>query len=87
MLFPRVILELVHTIVSWLHHKGRNRHHFEYWVDFSTRNSDAPFGVMPARMPNRYIAEMIADRVAASKTYRGKQYLSSDPLHYYMKAG
>lgn len=71
---------------AWLHHKGRNRHHFEYWVDFSTRNSDAPFGVMPARMPDRYIAEMIADRVAASKTYRGKQYLSSDPLRYYMQA-
>ena len=19
---------------SWLHHKGRNKHHFEYWVDY-----------------------------------------------------
>ena len=19
---------------AWLHHKGRNRHHFEYWVDY-----------------------------------------------------
>ena len=18
---------------AWLHHKGRNRHHFEYWID------------------------------------------------------
>ena len=21
--------------LSWLHHKGRNRHHFEYWTDYS----------------------------------------------------
>ena len=20
---------------SWLHHKGRNKHHFEYWVDYA----------------------------------------------------
>lgn len=20
--------------LSWLHHKGRNRHHFEYWIDY-----------------------------------------------------
>ena len=20
---------------AWLHHKGRNRHHYEYWIDYS----------------------------------------------------
>ena len=20
---------------AWLHHKGRNKHHFEYWTDFA----------------------------------------------------
>ena len=20
--------------LAWLHHKGRNRHHFEYWIDY-----------------------------------------------------
>ena len=20
---------------AWLHHKGRNKHHLEYWVDYS----------------------------------------------------
>ena len=24
---------------AWLHHKGRNRHHFEYWVDYNLRGS------------------------------------------------
>ena len=23
---------------AWLHHKGRNRHHYEYWVDYSTQS-------------------------------------------------
>ena len=23
--------------LSWLHHKGRNRHHFEYWIDYCLR--------------------------------------------------
>ena len=33
---------------AWLHHKGRNRHHFEYWIDFSARTPDRAFG---CRMP------------------------------------
>ena len=23
--------------LAWLHHKGRNRHHFEYWIDYCRR--------------------------------------------------
>lgn len=70
---------------SWLHHKGRNLHHFEYWLDYATRpeigNGKSPF--IPARMPGRYVVEMFMDRVAASKTYRGKDYTDHDPLAYY----
>ena len=52
---------------AWMHHKGRNRHHFEYWTDLSpvTRNYDA------VPMPRKYLAEMIMDRIAACKTYQG----------------
>ena len=67
---------------AWLHHKGRNKHHFEYWVDF-TRDSDLPGGLTPLKMPRRYVAEMIADRVAASRTYHGKDYKPSDSLEFY----
>ena len=62
---------------SWLHHKGRNKHHWEYWVDF-TRS-----GLKPAKMPNRYILEMFCDRVAASMIYQGKNYHDHHPLEYY----
>ncbi len=68
---------------AWLHHKGRNKHHFEYWVDFY---GDAGISnVVTIPMPDRYVAEMIIDRIAASKVYRGKEYTDKDPLAYYMR--
>ena len=65
---------------SWMHHKGRNRHHFEYWTDYGVNGE----GIIGVEMPKKYVAEMFCDRVAASKTYRGKAYRDSDPLDYYL---
>ena len=65
---------------AWLHHKGRNRHHLEYWVDY-TGNNDCPMDGV--RMPEKYVAEMICDRIAASRTYRGAAYRDEDPWKYY----
>lgn len=71
---------------AWLHHKGRNRHHFEYWLDYPVREKDGNnVKIVPARMPDRYIVEMFMDRVAACKVYNGKAYQPSDPLAYYRK--
>lgn len=64
---------------AWMHHKGRNRHHFEYWTDYNPKTRT----MEPVPMPTRYIIEMFCDRVAASKVYRGAQYVNSDPLDYY----
>jgi len=69
---------------AWLHHKGRNKHHYEYWIDFSSKDSSNPYGIMPAKMPDKYIAEMMADRVAASRIYKGDKYTNSSPLEYYL---
>lgn len=66
---------------AWLHHKGRNKHHFEYWIDYSTRVK----GATPVRMPNRYLIEMYADRIAASKTYNRGNYTDDMPLKYYQR--
>ena len=65
---------------SWLHHKGRNKHHYEYWIDYSSR---VPGGMLPVPMPRKYIAEMIMDRIAACKVYNGKNYTDTSPLDYY----
>ena len=62
---------------AWLHHKGRNKHHWEYWVDFTRK------GQVPAKMPYNYVLEMFCDRVAASKIYEGKNYTDAFPLQYY----
>ena len=35
---------------AWLHHKGRNRHHYEYWLDYST---DLNEGIIGMKMPVR----------------------------------
>lgn len=68
---------------AWLHHKGRNKHHYEYWIDYSTKS--VPGGMAPVAMPDQYIAEMMMDRIAASKVYLGKKYTDDAPLQYYIK--
>ncbi len=68
---------------AWLHHKGRNKHHYEYWIDYSTRG--IPGGMAPAPMPDKYIVEMLMDRIAACKIYNGSAYTQKDPLIYYLK--
>ena len=35
---------------SWMHHKGRNRHHFEYWTDYSMDGSGISGVEMPKSM-------------------------------------
>ena len=67
---------------AWMHHKGRNRHHYEYWTDMSpvTRLYE------PVPVPRRYLAEMIADRVAACKTYEKKAYTPGSALAYLMRS-
>ena len=63
---------------AWLHHKGRNKHHFEYWTDFSDDRK------ILVEMPAKYFAEMVCDRVAASKIYLKEKYTDASPLEYYL---
>ncbi len=65
---------------AWLHHKGRNKHHFEYWIDYSF---DPEEGLVGIKMPINYVVEMCCDRIAASKVYAGKNYNTSIPWEYY----
>ena len=69
--------------LSWLHHKGRNRHHFEYWVDYNLRLKEGESPVIPVKMPGRYVVEMLMDRIAASKVYLGDAYTDDAPLRYF----
>ena len=66
---------------AWLHHKGRNRHHFEYWTDYDLVTKR----IRPLPMPDRYIIEMACDRIAASKIYMKDAYTDASPLAYYLR--
>ncbi|NLK93887.1 MAG: catalase [Clostridiales bacterium] len=65
---------------AWLHHKGRNKHHFEYWIDYGQKLEDGFVGV---EMPKKYVVEMFIDRMAASKNYEKEKYSDRSPLEYY----
>ena len=65
---------------AWLHHKGRNKHHYEYWID---TNHSAPNGFYCVEMPVRYVAEMFCDRVAACKIYQKDAYTDGSALAYF----
>lgn len=68
--------------LAWIHHKGRNKHHFEYWTDYSPVTRV----MSPVKMPLKYVKEMFCDRVAASKIYMGKDYTDASSLEYFMRA-
>lgn len=69
---------------SWLHHKGRNKHHYEYWIDYCCEKPNGT--VFPVPMPNKYIAEMVMDRIAASKVYLGNKYTDASSLEYFLSS-
>lgn len=73
--------ELKGYSTAWMHHKGRNRHHFEYWTDYNPKTRK----VEGVKMPLNYVVEMFCDRVAASKIYMGDSYTDRAPLDYFLR--
>lgn len=63
---------------AWLHHKGRNRHHPEYWFDH-TAPDKTPL------IPYPYVAEMICDKMAAGMIYNGNNFTKDTELIYWQK--
>ncbi len=66
---------------AWMHHKGRNKHHFEYWTDVSVVTNRYE----PVEMPLPFLKEMFCDRVAACKIYKGKDYTDDAALAYFLR--
>lgn len=67
---------------AWLHHKGRNKHHYEYWIDYGLEGDKILIGM---KMPVNYVVEMFLDRIAACKVYKGERYHNDDPLEYFKR--
>lgn len=65
---------------AWMHHKGRNKHHFEYWNDYSNKPG---VNMTAVRMPEKYVYEMFIDRLVACQVYKGENYTQASPMEYY----
>ena len=70
---------------SWLHHKGRNKHHFEYWMDYTMPGTSDQL-LEGVKMPVRYVVEMFMDRIAACKVYQKDAYTDASPLEYHERS-
>ncbi len=64
--------------LGWLHHKGRNKHHFEYWIEKSYN----PIEYKTLEMPLNYLLEAACDKIAASKIYQKDKYTDASAYNY-----
>ena len=67
---------------AWMHHKGRNSHHYEYWTDINRATGQYE----PLPVPRKYLVEMIMDRRAACMTYQGENYRDDSALIYFERS-
>ena len=67
---------------AWMHHKGRNRHHAEFWTDMNVQSGKYE----PIPMPRKYLVEMVMDRRAACKVYQGSNYTDGSAFAYFDKS-
>lgn len=66
----------------YMHHKGRNKHHWEYWTDMI--KGDDHIHAFP--MPDNYMLESVLDKIAASKVYKKEAYTTSYPYEFFIKS-
>jgi len=59
------------------HHVGRNKHHWQYWVDFEAGR------LVVMTMPWKYASEMICDMLSAAKTYHPREFKPDSALLYF----
>ena len=64
---------------SWLHHKGHNKHHWEYWVDWDSKTGE----YILSDIPIKYLKEIYADMIGASKAYNKGNFDKKEPLKYF----
>lgn len=66
---------------AWMHHKGRNKHHTEYWVDVNPISNTYE----AVKMPKKYLVESICDRIAATIIYNKNNNQRDGALNYFYK--
>lgn len=66
--------------MAWLHHKGVNKHHWEWWIDFGSNGE-----IIANKIPMKYVIEMICDYIGAGKVYSKEKWTQEEPLNYFLK--
>jgi len=66
--------------LAWLNHKAKNKHHWEYWIDFDYKTGK----VISIEIPEKYVLEMVCDMIGASKTYLNVKFDKTEPLKYFV---
>ena len=64
---------------AWLHHRGRNPHHWEYWIDNLSSGGEA------LKIPKKYVIEMICDWIGAGKAYSKNTWSYSQPFNRFIR--
>lgn len=63
---------------AWIHHKGRNKHHYEYWYDYAAK-IECPI------IPYPYFVEMVCDSLAAGLIYQKDRWTKEYQLSYWLR--
>lgn len=63
--------------MAWFHHRGRNYHHYEMWID----NFDN--GGIALEMPKKYAFEMLCDYIGAARAYMGDDFTWEKELEWW----
>ena len=62
---------------AWMHHKGRNKHHYQYWQD----NFD--YGGVPIQMPFEDALELVCDYLGAGMAYQKENFTYSKEYEWW----
>jgi hypothetical protein len=71
---------------SWIYHKSKNKHHWEYWTDFNSAKLVEGEYIIKAtavKMPYKYVIEMFCDFIGAGKAYLKDKWNTESPLAYW----
>lgn len=64
---------------AWLHHRGRNSHHWAYWADNFSE------GMTVHLMPMNDFVEMVCDFLGAGRAYSGDMFSYSSERAWWLK--
>lgn len=65
--------------MAWYHHRGRNKHHYEYWCDNFEKGLTCP------PMPKKYAVELLCDHLGAGRAYNGSKFTFEDEMKWWEK--